>query len=158
MQIFYTISIILLLLVKGYAQTTSEQEAVRSTIDRLFEGMRGGDSSRLQTVFHLDAHMATTYYGDSGEPQTRIGSVKQFIQRAGVPHDPIWDEKISEVEIKVEDNLATAWMKYTFYLGDQRSHCGVNAMNLVKTMDGWQILYLVDTRKMDDCDVYENDK
>ena len=59
----------------------------------------------------------------------------------------VWDERLGEVSVLVDDGLATAWMAYRFYAGDAFSHCGVNAMQLVQDAEGWRILNLVDTRR-----------
>jgi hypothetical protein len=41
--------------------------------------------------------------------------------------------------------------EYTFYVGDQMSHCGVNAFQLMKTTEGWKIIGITDTRRKDNC-------
>ncbi|MCS3859218.1 hypothetical protein [Salinibacter ruber] len=56
------------------------------------------------------------------------------------------------MEVRVDGPLASAWVPYVFYRGDERSHCGVNAVQLVRGPDGWRILQLTDTRRQA-CDV-----
>jgi len=152
---FSLISILILYFpVQGFSQQSGPDPGIEKTINRLFDGMRKGDSTLLKGVFHQDAQMATTYTDQQGNPVTRQGSVSQFIQRAGIPHENIWNETINNLMIRQEDNLAVAWMQYAFYLGDELSHCGVNAMNLVKSESGWKIYYLIDTRKNETCEGY----
>jgi hypothetical protein len=74
-------------------------------------------------------------------------SADGFVSAVGTPHDEVWDERVGEIRIRVDNGLATAWMDYTFYLGETRSHCGVNAIQLVLTEDGWKMLNIVDTRR-----------
>ncbi len=140
--------------VQGFSQKPSPEPEIEKTINRLFDGMRKGDSTILKSVFHQDAQMATTYTDQQGLPAIRQRSVAQFIQRAGIPHDNIWNEKINNLMIRQEDNLAIAWMQYAFFLGDEFSHCGVNVINLVKSEFGWKIYDLIDTRKSENCDGY----
>ena len=73
----------------------------------------------------------------------------------GTPHDEVWDERIWDVVIHIDDNLASAWMNYAFILGDTLSHCGVNSMQFVRTAEGWKAVYLVDTRRRTGCEVPE---
>jgi hypothetical protein len=57
------------------------------------------------------------------------------------------DEQIWDLEIQVDDRLATAWMKFAFFRSEEFSHCGVNAMMLFKDTDGWKIFGLADTSR-----------
>jgi hypothetical protein len=41
---------------------------------------------------------------------------------------------------------------YVFYHGTERSHCGVNALQLVQQGNDWRIVQLTDTRRQG-CDV-----
>ena len=65
----------------------------------------------------------------------------------------MWDERIGDIDVRIDGGLATAWMPYAFYLGDRFSHCGVNAFHLTLTSEGWKILHITDTRRTTDCDV-----
>lgn len=129
---------------------TAEQE-VRATIEALFDGMRAGDSTQVRAVFHENARLHTAL-GPSETGGVRSTPVDSFVAAVGSPHEQVWDERIWDVEIRVDGPLASAWVPYVFYLGDERSHCGVNAVQLVKTGDGWRILQLTDTRR-ETCDV-----
>jgi hypothetical protein len=43
------------------------------------------------------------------------------------------------------------WTRYAFYAGEQFSHCGVDAIQLGWTVDGWRIVALADTRRREGC-------
>lgn len=119
---------------------------VRTVIDQLFEGMRLGDSTLVREVFHADAQAYTTYEKNE-EFRLHKGSVEEFIKAVGASHEEVWDERISNVVIQIDDGLAQVWMDYAFYLGDEFSHKGVNSMILVHVDKRWQILNLADTRR-----------
>lgn len=127
------------------AQATAEQE-VRAVVDRLFDGMRAGDSAVVRSVFHPQAGLFTTTIRD-GQPLLRSDSIAAFVRAVGTPHEQVWDERISNVEIRVDDPLATAWMDYRFHLGERFSHCGVNALQFFRTPEGWKIIQIIDTRR-----------
>lgn len=127
------------------------EQKVRATIDALFDAMRAGDSAVVQAVFHRRARLYTAR-GPSDTSTVRATSVRAFADAVGQPRDAVWDERIWDVEIRVDGPLASAWVPYVFYLGDERSHCGVNAVQLVKASNGWRILQLTDTRRQT-CDV-----
>ncbi|NVK63373.1 MAG: nuclear transport factor 2 family protein [Flavobacteriales bacterium] len=123
-----------------------ERSEVRAVIDQLFEGMLKGDSTLVRSVFHPSAR-AYTSYKKGDEFVLMEESVDKFVAAVGTPHDKIWDERISNVVIQVDDGLAQVWMDYSFYLGETFSHKGVNAMQLAKSNGHWQIIQIADTRK-----------
>jgi len=122
--------------------------AVRATIDRLFDGMRAGDSAAVRAVFHDRARLYTAR-GPSDTSAVEETPIDAFVAAVGRPHERTWDERIWDVDIRVDGPLASAWVPYAFYRGDRLSHCGVNAVQLVRTGDGWKIMQLTDTRRSD---------
>ncbi|HUH33176.1 MAG TPA: hypothetical protein VLZ28_04430, partial [Daejeonella sp.] len=59
--------------------------------------------------------------------------------------------RITFDQVLIDDNLASVWTSYQFYIGDKFSHCGVNSFQLVKGKEGWKIVYLIDTRRKENC-------
>ncbi len=123
---------------------------VRVVVDALFDSMRSGDGVAAARLFHPDALLYSIAEQD-GQPILRIDPVSDFLEAVGGPRTQVWDERISDVEIRVDGPLATAWMNYRFYIGDAFSHCGVNAIQLFQGASGWQIIHLSDTRRLDGC-------
>ncbi|NRA10722.1 MAG: hypothetical protein HRT57_02055, partial [Crocinitomicaceae bacterium] len=78
-------------------------------------------------------------------------SLDEFITAVGTPHDKVWDERISNVIIHRDENLAQVWMDYSFYLGDKFLHCGVNSFQLISTKKGWKIISITDTKRNSNC-------
>ena len=113
--------------------------------------MYQGDSGMVSGVLHPDAQFSTTSFDSEGKPVYRKGSPERFLNAVGTPHDKVWDEQIDNLSIQIDDNLAVAWMHYRFILGGELSHCGVNAMTFINTEQGWQILYLSDSRRKTPC-------
>lgn len=127
------------------AQADSHRE-VAAAVGALFDGMRRGDSTAVRGAFHPEARLQTTTVRD-GQTLLRTERIDDFLRAVGTPHPEVWDERVSGLEIRVDGPLATAWMQYSFYLGSQFSHCGVNAMQLVRDASGWRILQIIDTRR-----------
>lgn len=131
------------------AAQAAAKTAVRATVDALFDAMRDGDSTAVRRVFAPTARLQTIVPADtaSGRPATvRTTPVERFATAVGQPHPKVWDERIWDVVIQVDGPLATAWTPYAFYLGTDLSHCGTNAIQLVRLDAGWRIQHLVDTR------------
>lgn len=143
-----------MLVVARPAAAQTPDADVRAAIDQLFDGMRAGDSTMVRAVIHPDARFLTTMIREDA-PMLHTGSVDRFVEAVGTPHDDVWNEKIWNVDVKLDDHLAQAWMDYAFYLGEEFSHCGVNAMQFYNDGESWRIVSLVDTRRRDGCDVPE---
>src|SRR5690606_10426144 len=103
-------------------------------------------------TIHPDARFMTTFVRD-GKPVLQTGSVDQFVTAVGTPHDQVWNERIWDVEIEVDDRLAQARMDYAFYLGEELSHCGVNAFQLFDDGTSWKIIQVTDTRRQEGCEM-----
>ncbi len=145
------ITIGLAALAAGTARAQSAEDDVRAAVDATFDAMRAGDSTALRDVFQPGARMATVGEKD-GAPVFHVeDSVDGFVQAVGTPHEETWDERIHDVEIRVDGRLAGVWAPYTFYLGDTLSHCGVDAFQLFRSDDGWKIVAVTDTRRKEGC-------
>ncbi|HTM97377.1 MAG TPA: nuclear transport factor 2 family protein [Pedobacter sp.] len=136
---------------KNNAQTiNSEESAVKAAIANLFDGMRASDSTLLRKAFAPKSIMQTIATRE-GKALVRTESVDGFIKSVSAPHPEKYDERIVFTKILIDGNLASVWTDYKFYIGEKFSHCGVNSFQLFKGEDGWKIIYLIDTRRKDNC-------
>jgi hypothetical protein len=133
------------------AQKNSEEEAVKNTINLLFDGMRNSDTTMIRKAFATKNTMETIAINKDGKAVVRTESVNNFIKSIGAPHPEKYDERIQFTKILIDANLASVWTDYKFYIGDKFSHCGVNSFQLFKGDDGWKIIYIIDTRRKNNC-------
>ena len=133
----------------GHVEVLASPE---QTIASLFKAMAEGNGDLAANVFTENASLHSVFTTPEGEQKTNEGDVAKFIEAIGAPHDEIWDERISNLEVKIDGDLAQAWMNYSFYLGEKFSHCGVNAIHLIRKNGQWKIFQIVDTRRKSDCD------
>lgn len=129
----------------------AEKDEVKKAIQTMFDGMRAGDSSMVHSVFIDEVAMQTIAANRQGEMALTDGSLTDFLNALGTPHEQVWDERILSYEIKIDGAMASVWTPYEFYAGENFSHCGVNSFQLMKGAEGWKIIYLVDTRKREGC-------
>ncbi|MCA0395829.1 MAG: nuclear transport factor 2 family protein [Bacteroidetes bacterium] len=146
----FCLAILLLLAHQLFAQS-KEEASVKACIDQLFTAMRTGDSSLLAECFSPTALLQTIVSHQDGSTEVKTEPVQLFVSSVGKPHKEVYDERISYGSILVDDNLASVWTPYQFYLGEKFSHCGVNAFQLVKLNGRWKIQYIIDTRRKGDC-------
>ena len=124
---------------------------ITSHIKTMFESMRKGDNSLMHDLFEDGAMLESVFFNKDGETVSRESAATSFIEAVDQPHDKIWDERIHNYDINIDGPLAIAWTPYSFYLGDEFSHCGVNVFTFVKTDGVWKIRQLRDSRKRADC-------
>lgn len=130
----------------------SEEAEVMAVVNRLFDGMRAGDSTMVRSTFHPTMTTASILVNRQGDPVIRTGMPDEFVKAVGTPHDKEWDERIWEPVVHIDGRMATAWTPYAFYLGGDLSHCGVNAFQLFNGKDGWSIIRITDTRHREGCE------
>jgi hypothetical protein len=112
--------------------------------------MRAGDSTAARAAFHPEATLAGAVTRD-GVAEFRVMPADRFVEAIGRPHEQVWDERVWDVVVHVDGDLATAWMRYAFYLGDTLDHCGVDAFELHRGADGWRITRVADTSRREGC-------
>jgi len=144
------VSLILLVSLRTVAQQ-ADQDAVKQTINTMFDAMRKGDSTMLRSAFHKNIVFEGISNKKDGTVSLDIDNPNDFIKAVGTPHKEIWDEQITFKDIKIDGDLASVWTPYKFYLGKTFSHCGVDVFSLMRTPAGWKIIYVIDTRRKDNC-------
>ncbi|MFC0515421.1 nuclear transport factor 2 family protein [Mucilaginibacter angelicae] len=140
----------ILLSLKSFAQQT-EQDAIKQTISTMFNAMRKGDSTMLRSTFAKGIVFQGVASKKDGKVSLETENPDDFIKMVGTPHKGVYDERVTFADIKIDGPLASVWAPYKFYLDDKYSHCGVDVFQLMKTNDGWKIIYIVDTRRKDNC-------
>lgn len=120
-----------------------------AVVERLFAAMRSRDTAAMRATFDSSARLVTTATR-SGQPVMRSVPIERWL--AGVAAATVsLDERIWDAEVRVDDNLATVWVKYEFVAGGEFSHCGVDAFQLFKGTDGWKIFHIADTQRRENC-------
>ena len=127
-----------------------EREVI-DVVERLFDAMRARDSAAARALFEPGTRLRSVSRGQGGAVAISEDSLGVFLRVIGTPRAQTLDERIANERVLIDDPYAVAWVDYTFYLGDQKSHCGIDAFQLVRRPAGWRIFGLTDTRRRDNC-------
>lgn len=122
---------------------------VLSAVDGLFRAMAAGDSAAARAAFHPDVRL-TRVADDPGGVEPEPVAATGFLSGLGSA-EVAWRERIWDAEVRVDGNLAAVWAPYDFHRGDEFSHCGIDALHLVRTRDGWKILAIAWTARSEPC-------
>ncbi|WP_159469179.1 nuclear transport factor 2 family protein [Dyadobacter sp. 3J3] len=143
--------VIIFIFSKQIAMAQSPDAAIRASVDKLFDGMRSGDSSAVRNVFIPQSTLISVSTNAKDSVMTHVSKTDDFVAAVGKPHTEKWDERIYDVKISVDGPMAIVWAPYKFYRGETFSHCGVNVFTMIKTKSGWKINTITDTRRKTDC-------
>ncbi len=133
----------------GLCQSMEEQDIVRA-VDEMFAGMTAQDTSRMRQVLFRGARLIQTSTRD-GSPFTNVVTMDDFLARIASYTGPTLAEHYRNPVVRIRDNLATMWIEYAFFRGEQMSHCGEDAFQLARTEEGWKIIALADTQRTEGC-------
>ena len=135
-----------------YSQKDDFESNIKNTINTFFEGLHNGDTILLKRVISKDLILQTTFVNKEGKSVLRTETKNDFLGAVSRKDSAtVWFEKLLSFTIKIDENLASVWTPYEFYLNDNFSHCGVNYFQLFNNSGNWKIIYIIDTRKRQGC-------
>lgn len=133
--------------VPAFAQRADEEE-VLATVQRLFDAMAARDPVAAGAVLLPEGQLVAVPEGEPGPPV--VTSHREFLERLGAGEEP-WVERMWEARARVHGPIAVVWTPYDFHRGEVFSHCGVDALTLVWTDEGWKISGGVYTVQQEAC-------
>ena len=141
------------------AQEKNEQQEVKKVIETFFIGLHKGDSTIMKSTLHKDIKIQTTFTNREGLKNLNTQSIQALLTGvANKKPENVYLEKLLSYDIKIDGNLASVWTPYEFYLNDSFSHCGANSFQLFNNNGRWQIIYIVDMRRRDNCKALKDKK
>ena len=127
-----------------------EEQEVRAVLQQLFDGLRVKDTAKMRATLHPQARLVTPGMRE-GTATVQIAAIDGWLAGiAGARGGPL-DERLKNTVIRIDGGLAAVWTEYNFFVGERLNHCGVDAMHLVRTAEGWRIIDLADTRRREGC-------
>lgn len=134
------------------AQVSSEEKAIKNTINTFFDGLHKGDSSIVRSTLHPTIKLQTTFTNKEGKNVLLTDRKEKVLTNiANKKPEHTYFEKLLSWDIKIDGNLASVWTPYEFYLNEKFSHCGANSFQLFNDNETWKIIYLIDMRRREDC-------
>lgn len=125
-----------------------DEQAVLDAAHRLFDAMAARDTTALRAALHPQATLLVVDSTGRVQRVPASGWIRSIGASTEVPHE----RPAGPTRIEVDGPLATAWMPYTFHLGDRFSHCGTNAMQFARTPGGpWRLLLVSFTMRRLSC-------
>lgn len=132
-------------------EPAADEAAVLRVVRDLFDGMREKNEALLRGVWHADARLQTAGVDPQGAPRLSSTPVDGFVQSV-LQAEARLDEVTFDEVVRIDGRLATVWAPYNLFVNDAFQHCGVDAIQMIRTAEGWKIFQLTDTRTREGCD------
>ena len=130
----------------------NQETKVRQTIETFFKGFHTKDTLLIKETVSEEIIVQSIGADKDGKATLRKEDFSRFLNSiASIPDSVDFREKIQSYNIQTEGTMANAWTPYEFWYNGTFSHCGVNSFQLFKNGSDWQIIYLIDTRRREDC-------
>jgi hypothetical protein len=130
-------------------QTTQKDNAVTAPIYELFDAMGEHDDVKILAQFTNQALLQRI----TNKGEVIDTDVKKFADSISKNTAKL-DEHLLAVIINQQNELASVWTPFAFYLNDKLSHCGSNSFQLVQINGVWKIHYLIDITYTGDCQAF----
>jgi hypothetical protein len=132
----------------------NDQDSVKKIINVFFEGLNKGDTGIMKKSIAEGIALQTIAVNRKGEAAIRNDVIAEFFTQVAVrpPEIKSMEEKITFGTILIDGPMASVWTPYNFFVNGQLYHCGVNSFQLVKTVQGWRIAHIIDTRRRKGCE------
>jgi len=131
--------------------SSAEEKAVLATVQRMFDAMRTKDTAAFREIFEPNARLVGMRARANGEQVVQVLPWERFGAMMAGDTRGQWIERAWSPEVRIRGSLATVWAEYDFHFGQTPSHCGVDAVQLLKTSSGWKIVSIADTYEATGC-------
>ena len=127
-----------------------DRAAVLVAVETFFTSMTDRDVVAARSVLEPLGRFFSVRIGADGSRSVRTFTNQEYLDGlAGgtvVQRERMWD-----VQIRIHGDIATAWGPYDFHRDGVFSHCGVDAVDLIRTAEGWRITGGVYTVEPEGC-------
>lgn len=136
----------------GLNAQNNEKEEVKKAVEMFFDGFHNQDSTLIKRTTSPAIIMQTIGRDKEGVSVVKTSDFNNFLKSiVSIPDTTKFREKLLSFQIQIDGSMANAWTPYEFWINDVLSHCGVNSFQLHKQDGSWKIIYIIDTRRRDDC-------
>jgi len=147
-------SLLLSLFMVNVIQSQIDEEVkVKYAVETFFYAFNSKNEFAMKGVVDADVKMQTVNLNVLGNMIVQNTNFNDLVNFMITTPDSIpFHEKILDYKIQIDGGMAHVWAPYEFWYNGEFSHCGVNSFQLYKEEDAWKIIYLVDSRRKEDCD------
>jgi len=118
--------------------SAADRAEVIAAVQTLFDAMRTRDTVAIRAAFTPGAQLVSIRPVPGAPARHRTQTLAAFVTSIGSApeelHERMWDPRV-----EIAGDIASLWAPYDFRRGASFSHCGHDAVHLVRTAEGWKI-------------------
>lgn len=123
------------------AAQSSTRDSVVASVQRVFDLMRARDTVGMRELFDSTAHLIGAR---DTATAIRPRTVSQFLASViSTPADRASDERMFDPDVRIDGAVAQVWTYYTFRSGTTFTHCGTDAVSLMRSGGAWKIVSFI---------------
>ena len=131
------------------ARAGDDRAAVVVVVQRLFDAMARRDTIAARALL-LPGASFVSIRGDTAGARPRTQSDTSFLRMLATGREALL-ERMWQPVVHVDGPVASVWTPYDFHTDGKWSHCGVDAVSLVRTAAGWRVTSIAYTVNRRDC-------
>jgi hypothetical protein len=128
---------------------TVNDALVMITLDQVARAISARDPELLRPLLRPYGTFTVVDEKPDGTRSLTSGAWDAYLQRMK-PGPEKYEERMYDVEIRVDRTVADVWAPYNFFLDGKLRHCGINHFQLVFE-GGWKIQNVTWTQRMKGC-------
>lgn len=144
----------LVLAICASAQAASDpKQAILKLMDAAFEAVASGDPDDWAAI-QLANGTSISLRQDPANPGQfvqKMMSNEAMVAEAIADENEYLERWLGEPEIRVHGPTAVVWGAYEFWINGERSHCGIDSVQLIRVDDDWKIANWTWTVEPDAC-------
>ena len=119
-------------------------------IQGLFAALAARDGEAMMSYFRAEGGGAVAVEQPDGARSYRHMSWADFT--SGIKPGPEkYEERLSDVAIDIDGDIAMVWSPYVFTIDGKPHHCGVDHFDLVREVGRWKILNITWSQRTTGC-------
>ena len=123
-----------------FEPTEAQRADILQAVQTVFDAL-GGRPELLEGVMSPQVVMHSIEVRADGTVLQASSSLDELEARIA-SGTAVMTERMWDPEVRVSGAVATVWTPYDFYVGDTFSHCGIDAVTLMRSEVGWRIVSL----------------
>ena len=120
-------------------------QSPKDAVKEFFNALNSKNAEQLSALMADDLKLHSLNIAE--DIKLSMTGKKAFINSVGsIPTEVIIEERIFDLESMENEQIASVWVPYEFYVNTHFSHKGVNVFTMVKIDDTWKNTSISDTR------------
>jgi hypothetical protein len=132
------------------ADEMTPEQGIQATLKDAMDAIAARDTAVMKPLLRPYGSFTLMEENPDGTRRVMSGDWDAYLA-AMKPGPERYEERLHDVDIRVDGTVADAWAPYTFFLDGNVRHCGVDHFQMVLDQGRWRIQNVTWTQRMTGC-------